>query len=86
MVLGSGGPPPVSIANGGIKPDSLHPVSQSHLACQGPIPKLGRPPLVAVALHRPATFAFANFPFVATFAACDVAHGAAHLQGTKCRE
>ena len=63
-----------------VKPDLLHPGSQMYLACKGPIvPKLDRPPLVATVLYYLVTFVFTNFPFVATFTACNITHSTISL-------
>ena len=40
-----------------VKPDLLHPGSQTYLVYQGPIPKLDRPPLVATVLYYLVVFA-----------------------------
>jgi hypothetical protein len=62
-----------------VKPDSLHPGSQSCLVYQGSIPNLDRPPLVATVLHHLVIFAFTNFPLAAIFTACNITHGAMSL-------
>ena len=62
-----------------VKPDLLHPGSQTYLVCQGFIPKLDRPPLVATVLYHLVIFAFTNFPFAAIFTACNITHGTMSL-------
>jgi hypothetical protein len=62
-----------------VKPDLLHPGSQTYLVCQGSIPNLDRPPLVATVLYYLVIFAFINFPFVATFTACNITNDTINL-------
>jgi hypothetical protein len=64
----------VRVTVGNVKPDLLHPGSQTHLVYQAPIPKSDRPPLVATVLHYLVIFAFTNFPFAATFTARNITH------------
>jgi hypothetical protein len=68
-----------------VKPDLLHPGSQTYLVYQGPIPKSDRPTLVATVLYYLLIFAFTNFPFAAIFTAFNITHSTWGL-GPKYRE